>query len=103
MNIESLRWRNTIQQNGQPRAPARPAGPNGVRTVGSLSLFVRRPGRVVGSTMVSDESQTPAASAPPSVPRVGLLIETQVGPGRDILRGVARYVREGGPWALHLE
>jgi LacI family transcriptional regulator len=37
------------------------------------------------------------------VPRVGLLIETQVGPGRDILRGVARYVRESGPWALHLE
>jgi LacI family transcriptional regulator len=37
------------------------------------------------------------------VPRVGLLIETQVGPGRDMLRGVARYVRESGPWALHLE
>ena len=37
------------------------------------------------------------------VPRVGLLVETQVGPGRDILRGIARYVRESGPWALHLE
>jgi len=38
-----------------------------------------------------------------SVPRVGVLVETQVGPGRDILRGIARYVRESGPWALHLE
>ena len=37
------------------------------------------------------------------VPRVALLVETQVGPGRDILRGIARYVRESGPWALHLE
>jgi LacI family transcriptional regulator len=37
------------------------------------------------------------------VPRVGVLVETQVGPGRDILRGIARYVRESGPWALHLE
>lgn len=37
------------------------------------------------------------------VPRVGLLVETQIGPGRDILRGIARYVRESGPWALHLE
>jgi len=37
------------------------------------------------------------------VPRVGVLVETAVGPGRDILRGIARYVRESGPWALHLE
>jgi len=37
------------------------------------------------------------------VPRVGLLVETAVGPGRDILNGIARYVRESGPWALHLE
>ncbi|HEY7091383.1 MAG TPA: DNA-binding transcriptional regulator [Tepidisphaeraceae bacterium] len=35
--------------------------------------------------------------------KVALLIETQVGPGRDMLQGIARYVRESGPWALHLE
>lgn len=39
----------------------------------------------------------------PLLPRVALLIETRVGPGRDMLRGVARYVRESGPWSLHLE
>src|SRR5581483_4423923 len=42
-------------------------------------------------------------STPPTPPRVALLVETQVGPGRDILRGLARYVRERGPWALHHE
>lgn len=52
----------------------------------------------MGCAMSNDER--PALQ---SVPRVALLIETQVGPGRDMLRGVARYVRESGPWALHLE
>lgn len=42
-------------------------------------------------------------SPPPTPPRVALFVETQVGPGRDILRGIARYVRESGPWALHHE
>lgn len=42
----------------------------------------------------------PSRSTPP---RVAVLVETQIGPGRDILRGIARYVRESGPWALHLE
>lgn len=35
--------------------------------------------------------------------RVALLIETSLGPGRDILRGVAQYVRERGGWSLHYE
>src|SRR5439155_22809276 len=39
----------------------------------------------------------------PQLPRVALLVETHVGPGRDMLRGIARYVRESGPWSLHLE
>jgi LacI family transcriptional regulator len=39
----------------------------------------------------------------PSVPRVALLIETQGGAGHDTLRGIARYVRESGPWALRHE
>ncbi len=41
--------------------------------------------------------------SPPQLPRVALFIETSVGPGRDMLCGVARYVRESGPWALHME
>lgn len=36
-------------------------------------------------------------------PRVGVLVETHSGVGRDILMGIARYVRESGPWALHLD
>src|SRR5438552_16114997 len=35
----------------------------------------------------------------PRVPRVAILVETH-GAGRDMLRGIARYVRESGPWAL---
>ena len=42
-------------------------------------------------------------SGPPAVPRVALLIETTGSAGCDILRGVARYARDGGPWALRHE
>ena len=33
-------------------------------------------------------------------PRVALLVETSLASGRDILRGIARHVRESGPWSL---
>jgi LacI family transcriptional regulator len=33
-------------------------------------------------------------------PHVALLVETSLASGRDILRGIARYVRERGPWSL---
>jgi len=36
-------------------------------------------------------------------PHVALLIETSLASGRDILRGIARYVREHEPWALYHE
>jgi LacI family transcriptional regulator len=36
----------------------------------------------------------------PAVPHVALLVETSLASGREILRGVARYVREQGPWSL---
>lgn len=36
-------------------------------------------------------------------PRVALLVETSLASGRDILRGIARYVREHGPWSLYHE
>lgn len=34
---------------------------------------------------------------------VALLVETSLASGRDILRGIARYVREHEPWALYYE
>ena len=33
-------------------------------------------------------------------PRVALIVETSLAPGREILRGIARYVREEGPWSI---
>ncbi len=36
-------------------------------------------------------------------PRVALFIETSLAPGRGILRGISRYVREHEPWSLHHE
>jgi len=37
------------------------------------------------------------------VPRVALIIETSLAYGRGLLHGVARYVRESGPWSIYLE
>jgi LacI family transcriptional regulator len=36
-------------------------------------------------------------------PRVALIVETSLGSGRDILHGIARYVREYGPWSVYHE
>src|SRR5215469_11080210 len=36
-------------------------------------------------------------------PHVALLVETSLASGRDILRGIARYVREQGPWSIYHE
>jgi LacI family transcriptional regulator len=36
-------------------------------------------------------------------PHVALLVETSLASGRDILRGISRYVREATPWALYHE
>jgi LacI family transcriptional regulator len=44
-----------------------------------------------------------AAGPPSSRPRVALLIETSLASGRDILRGIAGYLREHEPWALYHE
>src|SRR5438270_4506930 len=99
-----------VTMSTAPSPPA-PLNPPAVKTrsnkttarIGPAQLFVRRAGKLLGSPIVSHEPQIPIESSRPSVPRVGVLVETQVGPGRDILRGIARYVRESGPWALHLE
>ncbi len=36
-------------------------------------------------------------------PQVALLVETSMASGRQILRGISRYAREYGPWALYYE
>jgi hypothetical protein len=33
--------------------------------------------------------------------RVALIIETSLASGRDILRGIARYACEHGPWSIY--
>ena len=43
------------------------------------------------------------SSAADRRPHVALLIETSLASGRDILRGISRYVREHEPWALYHE
>ena len=35
--------------------------------------------------------------------RVALIVETSLASGRDILRGIARYVRAHGPWSIYYE
>jgi LacI family transcriptional regulator len=42
-----------------------------------------------------------AAALPPKA-KVALLVETARGFGRDLLRGIARYSRERGPWSFHI-
>jgi LacI family transcriptional regulator len=39
----------------------------------------------------------------PARPHVALLVETSLGSGRDILHGIARYVREHAAWSLYYE
>ena len=41
--------------------------------------------------------------APPSIPRVLLLVETSRAYGRGILEGIARYARERGSWSIRFE
>jgi LacI family transcriptional regulator len=47
--------------------------------------------------------RTRACRNPTGRPHVALLIETSLASGRDILRGIARYVREHTPWSLYHE
>lgn len=37
----------------------------------------------------------------PATPRIALLVETSLAPGREILRGVARYMHEHRPWLVY--
>lgn len=39
----------------------------------------------------------------PRIPQVAVLVDTSRSYGRDIVRGIRRYVAEHGPWSLYLE
>ncbi|MDZ4402611.1 DNA-binding transcriptional regulator [Prosthecobacter sp.] len=40
---------------------------------------------------------------PARIPQVAILVDTSRSYGRDIVRGIRRYVAEQGPWSLYLE
>src|SRR3954468_24499698 len=49
----------------------------------------------------ADLPRTSRLKIPPApAPHVALLIETSLASGREILRGIAKYVSEHGPWSL---
>jgi LacI family transcriptional regulator len=45
----------------------------------------------------------PARRPLPAIPQVAVLVDTSRSYGRDIVRGIRRYVAEHGPWSLYLE
>src|ERR1700691_1796861 len=45
-------------------------------------------------------ARTPSAHNQPRHPRVALLVETSRSYGRELLFGIARYVRAHGPWDI---
>lgn len=47
-----------------------------------------------------NDTQLPSPAKEIQAPHVALLVETSLASGREIVRGVARYVREHGPWSL---
>ena len=44
-----------------------------------------------------------SSSTPARIPQVAVLVDTSRSYGRDIVRGIRRYVAEHGPWSLYLE
>lgn len=46
---------------------------------------------------------TPRRANTPAIPQVAVLVDTSRSYGRDIVRGIRRYVAEHGPWSLYLE
>ncbi len=62
------------------------------------------PGRsVIASIHPHFASSMKPPNGPLRLPKVLLLVETSTGYGRGILEGVARYVREHGPWSIFFE
>jgi LacI family transcriptional regulator len=54
-------------------------------------------------TALKSPSTPRAGNGDSACPHVALLVETSLASGRDILRGIGRYVREHRPWALFHE
>lgn len=53
---------------------------------------------------ISPASRLPASSRLGRArPKVALIVETSLASGRDILRGIAQYIREHGPWSVYHE
>ncbi len=52
---------------------------------------------------MSKSGQAPAPKPFPARPHVALIVETAVVYGREILRGIARYLRNEEPWSIYLE
>ena len=53
---------------------------------------------------ISPSSRPPAPNrAGRARPKVALIVETSLASGRDILRGIAQYIREHGPWSVYHE
>ena len=55
------------------------------------------------SLKASPTRRHPRSAARRDVPHVAMIVETSTGFGRRLLRGVARYVQENGPWSVYLE
>ena len=52
---------------------------------------------------MAKKRKRPQPKAANSPPRVALVIETTRAHGRRILRGIGDYIRENGPWLIHVE
>jgi LacI family transcriptional regulator len=75
---------------------------------GENRIFLSTPSRSLADALPLYACATmPAASPPaavrPRLPRVALLIESSRAYGRGLLLGIARFVRERGPWSIYSE
>src|SRR5688572_23349971 len=71
--------------------------------LGSILVEIRSHGNLDPTAMPKPAPPRARNHRPRERPHVALIIETSLAPGREILRGVARYVREHGPWSTFLE
>ncbi len=60
-------------------------------------------GRLKKTRIVSKSGQSSVSKPFRARPHVALIVETAVVYGREILRGIARYLRNQGPWSIYLE
>lgn len=63
--------------------------------------FVRNPVDAVSYGVFMKKPLSSESTRGARAPRVAIVVETSLASGRDILQGIARYVREHRPWLLH--